>query len=241
MDRSECAAALVGGVNLLLAPGTAVKISALGALSAVGRCQALDAAADGYGRGEGAAALFLERVSGLEVGVATAVVGTAVNSSGRGSGVTAPSGPAQRRLIGRALAAAGARPEAVAAVSLHGTGPALGDPIEVNALLAALSEKGSERTAVPRLALTASKTAFGHTEGAAGLTGLLHAAGDAQARRWAPVVNLGRLNPYVAQCLDTAARGCFVPRQSAPWVGTAPLAGGMGGGGEEMCVCVSEA
>ncbi len=52
--------------------------------------------------------------------------GSAVNQGGRSSGLTAPSGPAQRRLVGAALAAAGAAPAGVSFVAVHGTGTALG-------------------------------------------------------------------------------------------------------------------
>lgn len=165
INNGDCHSAMVGGVNLLLNPTTVVKISALGALSPVGRCQALDAGADGYGRGEGVATVLLEPQDAAE-SVAAIVASTSVNSTGRGSGVTAPSGPAQQRLIGSALAAAGLTGDTISAVSLHGTGTSLGDPIEVGALLSALAPSGNSATGP--LALVASKTSYSHTEGTAG-------------------------------------------------------------------------
>lgn len=80
-------------------------------------------------------------------------------------------------LVATTLAAAAATSADVAYVAVHGTGTPLGDPIEVGALAQALSVKGGLPPAGDgghaSLALTLGsvKACFGHTEGAAGLTG----------------------------------------------------------------------
>lgn len=102
------------------------------ALSPAGRCKTFDATADGYGRGEGCAAVVLTHhtTSGSPAaGLLAVVKGSAVNTAGRSSGLTAPSGPAQQKLLVAALAAGNLRAADVASVSVHGTGTALGDPI----------------------------------------------------------------------------------------------------------------
>ena len=100
---------------------------------------------------------------------AAMVLGTAINQDGRSSGLTAPNGPAQTRLVAEVVAGADLAPGATAFVAVHGTGTPLGDPIEVNALGAALgSGAGSRRSHV---AIGAVKSCYGHTEGTAGLTG----------------------------------------------------------------------
>ena len=71
------------------------------------------------------------------------VHGSAVNQDGRSSSLTAPNGPAQTALLRAALDTAGAGAAAVAAVSLHGTGTPLGDPIEVGAAVAVLQVRGN--------------------------------------------------------------------------------------------------
>ncbi len=97
------------------------------------------------------------------------VLGTAVNQDGRSSGLTAPNGPAQTRLLAEVAAQEHLDPSAMALVAIHGTGTPLGDPIEVNALGAALaSGRGSTRS---RMAIGAVKSCYGHTEGTAGLSG----------------------------------------------------------------------
>lgn len=94
--------------------------------------------------------------------------GSAVNQDGRSSGLTAPNGPSQTALIRAVLAAAALRPGRAALVALHGTGTPLGDPIEVNAVGQALARPPGEHGF---LAMASVKACFGHTEGAAGLTG----------------------------------------------------------------------
>lgn len=170
INASECQAAVVGGVNAMLWSGTTVGICQLGALSRAGRCQNLEAAADGYGRGEGFAIAVLVSEQGLGAGerddgwLLCVLSGSAVNQDGRSSSLTAPNGPAQTSLINVALESALIAANQVSFIGLHGTGTALGDPLEVGALSSALSGSGSDP-----LMLTAVKSCYGHTEGAAGM------------------------------------------------------------------------
>lgn len=221
----ECAAAVAAGVNALLSPKTSIKISALQALSPVGRCQTFDAAADGYGRGEGFAVALLtilnnhsSSLNDNEYASVAIFKGSAVNSAGRSSGLTAPSGPAQRLLVDAALRAAGIRATDVAGIAVHGTGTPLGDPIEIGALGQALCSTAQKRQ--QPLALASNKSCFGHTEGAAGLTGLFLAASMSSHQALPPVVNLREVNPYVGQSFEQWQSGlglaASVPRQHAP-------------------------
>jgi acyl transferase domain-containing protein len=94
----------------------------------VGRCRTFDAAADGYGRGEGFASLLLTQhraPSGAGSGcgaIHARLCGTAVNQDGRSSSLTAPNGPSQQALVAAALAAAALGAAAVGLVAVHGTG-----------------------------------------------------------------------------------------------------------------------
>src|SRR5574337_1136620 len=131
--------ALAGGVNLILRPETQLALSKWGMLSRRGRCNECDAGADGFVRGEGAGVVVLKRlIDAVRDGDRVLAVGrgSAVNQDGRSNGLTAPSTLAQREVIGEAMANADVDADSVNFVETHGTGTALGDPIEFDALSA---------------------------------------------------------------------------------------------------------
>ena len=171
------------GVKLILTPHTSAMFNRAGMLCASGRCKTLDAAADGYVRGEAVVSLLLQQLqpsdaAGTGAASLCYLAGTAVNQDGRSSTLTAPNGPAQQAAVRAALASGGLAASAVAMVQLHGTGTPLGDPIEVGALAAVLSAKraGAAASAGRPVVLAAGKTSMGHTEPAAGLVGVAHAS-----------------------------------------------------------------
>jgi acyl transferase domain-containing protein len=119
----------VAGVKLILTPSLSAMFTRAGMLSPDGRCKTLDAAADGYVRGEAVAAMMLQAVAAGSIGdsYAALVLASAVNQDGRSSGLTAPNGPAQQAVIRAALADGGLQPGDITALSMHGTGTPLGE------------------------------------------------------------------------------------------------------------------
>ena len=214
-------AAVAGGTNAMLLAGTTAAICQLQALSPVGRCKSFDSSADGYGRGEGFAAVVLRRAQGmpqLTGAQALAIVrGSAVNQGGRSSGLTAPNGPAQTALVLVALASGGLDVSQLSLVSVHGTGTPLGDPIEVGALGQALAKRAGSAS---NLVLTSNKSCYGHTEGTAGLTGLLLAMSALHHTAAPGVMHLRNVNQYVAAALGdwgaSRRKAVQIPRQAAP-------------------------
>jgi acyl transferase domain-containing protein/NADPH:quinone reductase-like Zn-dependent oxidoreductase/acyl carrier protein len=176
LRAGETDRALVAGVNLMLTPEPTIYFSKLNALSPDGRCKTFSATADGYGRGEGCGVLVLKRLSDAQADgdrILALIRGSAVNQDGRSAGLTAPNGPSQQQVIREALRDAGVKPHQLSFVEAHGTGTPLGDPIEVQALGAAL---GSGREPDNPIYLGSVKTNIGHTEGAAGVAGLIKLA-----------------------------------------------------------------
>ncbi|ATQ70969.1 MULTISPECIES: beta-ketoacyl synthase N-terminal-like domain-containing protein [Methylosinus] len=174
LRRRECRYALVGGANMLFSPDLMVSLCQSRALAPDGRSKTFTAAADGYGRGEGVGVIALMRLDEAEREgrpILAVLRGVAVNHDGASSGLTVPSGPAQREVIAAALADAGARAEEIGYVEAHGTGTALGDPIEIGALDATLGGGAAERRAP--LVLGSVKTRIGHLEAASGIAGVI--------------------------------------------------------------------
>ncbi|MGW0827960.1 type I polyketide synthase [Streptomyces sp. NPDC002845] len=170
----ECDTAIAAGVNVALTPALGIFYTQAGLSAPDGRCKPFSANADGIGRGEGVGAVVLRR---LEDAIADSqpvyavIRGTAVNQDGRSNGITAPNRWSQQEVLAAAYRRAGVEPSDVTFTEAHGTGTVLGDMIEVKAL----GHVHSGRAGRP-LALGSVKGNIGHTEGAAGIAGLIKVA-----------------------------------------------------------------
>ena len=218
----ESDAAVVGGTNLLLNPGTSIACSRWGMLSPDGQCKTFDAGADGYVRSEGCGVVVLKRLADAQRDgdrVLAVVRGSAVNQDGASSGVTVPNGPAQQALLRQALAAAKLQPADIDYVEAHGTGTPLGDPIELEALSAVFADRGASQP----LVVGSVKTNLGHLEAAAGVAGFIKTVLAVQNGFIPQHLNFTELTSYATEsvsCLDIATVG-----RKWPSVGRARRAG----------------
>ena len=201
----ECAAALATGVFVMLAPGTSNAFAVAGMLSTLGRCHTFDSRADGYARGEACSAIVMSSRGG-DADVILGLEGSSVRQDGRSASLTAPNGQAQIMMLTAALTAAGLRRDHGHTTSweAHGTGTALGDPIEVRSLLAAAWADVSENA----FAIRGVKANCGHGEPAAGGSGLIGLLEGLRQCTTPPNAQLHVLNTHVKSAL-TAHRALF--------------------------------
>jgi acyl transferase domain-containing protein/acyl carrier protein len=169
--------AIAGGANVILQPHISIAYSQSRMMAPDGRCKFGDAKGDGYVRSEGAGLVVLKSLKrALADGdrVYAVIEGSAVNNDGRSSGsMGTPSQTGQKELLRTAYRDARRSPGEVSYIEAHGTGTRAGDPVELGALGAVL---GEGRATNHRARVGSVKTNFGHTEGAAGVAGLIKVA-----------------------------------------------------------------
>lgn len=198
LRAGECTMALAAGANAILAPEFTMALSRMNMMAADGRCKTFDAGADGFVRGEGCGVVVLKRLSQALADrdpIWAVVRGSAVNQDGSTNGITAPNSLAQIAVLQQALRNAGVRPEEITYVETHGTGTILGDPIEVEALIAAL---GQPRPQGPKCVLGSVKTNLGHLEGAAGIAGVIKTVLCLKHAEIPPHLHFKKLNPHIS-------------------------------------------
>ncbi|MCU1502025.1 MAG: Beta-ketoacyl synthase, partial [Ilumatobacteraceae bacterium] len=213
LRSGECSLALAGGVNAIIDPTFTIVASRMRTLSARGRCQPFDARGDGYARSEGCGVVLLKRLSdALADGdrIAAVIHGSAVNQDGRSNGLTAPNSLSQQAVIRDALADAGMRPDQIGMIEAHGTGTPLGDPIEVEALTAVF---GANEDSAAVCTLGSAKANIGHTEGAAGVAGLIKAVLTLRHGEVPPLVHFEQLNPHIT----LAGTPFVITTELRPW------------------------
>ncbi len=191
----ETEMALTGGVSLHLHPYGFIVFSKASMLSANGRCRVFDEAGDGYVRSEGAGLFLLkdyDRALADGDRILAVVAGSAVNTDGHKSGLTVPNASAQAALMREAYERAGISPDEIDYLEAHGTGTAVGDPIETHAIGEALA-----RHRTRPLPIGSVKSNVGHLETASGVAGLAKALYSLRHREVPATIGIRKLNPRI--------------------------------------------
>lgn len=201
----ECDVAIAGGVHLMLKPNVHIGLDKGGFLSQKGRCATFDADADGYVRGEGCVSFLLKPLSQAEADgdhIHGVILGSAVNHGGKVNTLTTPNPNAQTEVVVNAWKQAGVDPRSITTMEAHGTGTALGDPIEIKALRSAFEklykDYGLDSTKIEKhCGIGSVKSNIGHLEFAAGVSGMAKILKAMQNEKMPESIHYNTLNPYI--------------------------------------------
>ncbi|KAJ5644819.1 polyketide synthase [Penicillium longicatenatum] len=210
INRGDCEGAIVGGANLMLSPEMTIAMTEQGVLSPDGSCKSFSADANGYARGEAVSAVFIKPLAdAIRDGnpVRAVIRATASNNDGRGSGsgIHFPNEIAHEAMIRHAYEVAGITdPTQTGFVECHGTGTAVGDPIETRAV---------GRVFGPgEIHIGSVKPNLGHSEGASGLTSLIKSVLALENSTIPPNIKFNKPNPDIPWNV-----GLLVPTEPMPW------------------------
>ncbi len=238
----DCDMALAGGVSIHLPEKSGYLFQDGGIVAVDGHTRAFDAASTGFVSGNGCGVVVLKRLSEALADrdhVYAVIKGTACNNDGSHKvSFMAPSVDGQVQLYDLAYANAGVDPDTVSYVECHGTGTAMGDPIEIAALTRAFAAHTSRRG---YCAIGSLKTNIGHLDTAAGVCGLIKAVLSLHYRTLPPSLHFRTPNPRI----DFANSPFFVNAELRPWPAEAgPRRAGvtsLGMGGTNAHVVLEEA
>lgn len=210
----ECDIALAGGVSIGSGEKTGYLYQEDGVLSPDGYCRAFDVNAKGTVFGNGVGIVVLKRLrDAIKDGdhIYAIIKATAINNDGSQKvGLTAPSVTGQAKAIATALAKSKINPETIKYIETHGTGTALGDPIEIAALTKAFSPHTHKKQFCT---IGSVKTNIGHLDAAAGISGLIKTALILKHQQIPPSLNFTAANPQI----DFANSPFFVNTQLTSW------------------------
>jgi len=238
----QCDMALAGGVSVTLPQKRGYLYEEGAITSPDGRCRAFDAAAAGTVFSNGLGVVVLKRLADAlrdRDTVYAVIKGAALNNDGSSKvSFTAPSVDGQAEAIALAQALGGIDPDTISYVECHGTGTALGDPIEVAALTQAF-RRGTDGRGF--CAIGSLKTSIGHLDAAAGVAGLIKVALALHEGVIPPTLHFRSPNPK----LGLEESPFYVNTAPLPWPrGSAPRRAGLsslGVGGTNAHVVLEEA
>jgi acyl transferase domain-containing protein/acyl carrier protein len=194
----QCDLALAGGVSLRVPQKAGYLHEPGGTLSPDGHCRAFDTQAGGIVIGNGVGVVALKRLSEAIADsdfIHAVIKGAAINNDGAGKvGYTAPSVDGQAEVIAEAMMLAEVEPKTIDYIQAHGTGTALGDPIEI-AALSKVFRANTDKTGF--CAIGSVKTNIGHLDAAAGIAGLIQTVLALKHQFIPPSLNFQQPNPEI--------------------------------------------
>ncbi|KAK7754813.1 Type I Iterative PKS [Diatrype stigma] len=209
----ECSRAIAGGTNVISSPGDYQNLQTVGFLSPTGQCKPFDASADGYCRGEGVGVVVLKLLSDAvrdNDNILGVILGSAANQNRNFSHITVPHSDSQVDLYHKVMKLGNVTPGSVTYVEAHGTGTLVGDPVEVRSIRDAYG--GPQRDSP--LYLGSIKGNIGHTESAAGVSGLIKVLLMMRHGQIPKQANYSELNPAIPSLEPDRM---VIPTSAIPW------------------------
>lgn len=237
----DCEMALAGGVNATIHESKYQLLGSGNFLSSDGRCRSYGEGGDGYVPGEGVGCVLLKHLSRARADgdhVYAIVKGSALNHGGKTNGYTVPNPIAQAAVVKEAMDRSGLVFDDLSYVEGHGTGTALGDPIEISGLIRALGDHHANGPC----ALGSVKSNIGHLESAAGIASLIKVLLMMRHRSFVPSLHSSELNANI----DFDAAPFDVVQRVIPWRADGDrarrraLVTGFGAGGSNGALVVEE-
>ena len=217
--NGDCKSAVVGGSNLILGPEAQLFSTKLGAISPTSTCHTFDAAADGYARADGFGILYIKKLSEAIANkdpIRAVIRATAVNANGRTGGISHPSPEGQEAVMRRAYEAAGGLDlNLTGYFECHGTGTAVGDPLEVSAIGRLFAAGRIEEP----LLIGSIKPNLGHSESSSGLAGIMKAVLAIEHGQIPATIGLVNPNPNI----DFVGARVKVVTDTTPWPASKPI------------------
>jgi acyl transferase domain-containing protein len=213
LQSGECDVAIVCAPNILLT-GYQYHLACCrtGLLADDGRCKSFDIKGDGYGRGEGVAAVVIKPTKTAKEDhddIYAEVVACGVNNDGQTAiPLTAPSEVTQAALFQRVLQESGLSKDDIQYVEVHGTGTAIGDVVEMGSVASVYGNSSNRK-----LRLGSVKSNVNHTESTAGLSGLIKTCLMIKHGQFVPTVNVQEVKPQ----LKISERKMMVQLRNEPW------------------------
>ncbi|KAH7400779.1 hypothetical protein DE146DRAFT_653958 [Phaeosphaeria sp. MPI-PUGE-AT-0046c] len=208
LANGHCTSAIVAGTNIIVSPTMTQHMTQQGVLSPEGSCKTFDAAADGYARGEAINAVFIKRLDdAIRDGdpIRAVIRSTFQNCDGKTAGLTNPSSQAHEDMMRTAYGIAQLPVSRTAYVECHGTGTAVGDPLETIAIGKVFEGSG--------VYIGSVKPNVGHAEGASGVTSLIKAVLALENRTIPPNIKFSKPNPKI----PFKEANLKVPLEPIPW------------------------
>ena len=193
--NNDCEVAIAGGVRVMLLPVKDNKLEALESPDC--KLRPFDNEANGTVWGEGVSAVVLKPLSKAikdRDNIYAVIKGSACNNDGASNGISAPNAYAQEKLIADLWEKKKINPESISYIEAHGTGTALGDPIEIKGITNAFRRYTNKKQIC---AIGTAKGNIGHLVASSGLAGLIKVLMAMKHKKIPPTINFNEPNAYI--------------------------------------------